>query len=264
MKFIDKFVKDEDIKDNLIRLLYKCMKEAVNSTDKSPHTKEDGTIITKTDKKLDKLITNYLNLLNPSIPVISEEGKIDITNFKNNIFWLIDPIDGTSAYVRGERGYTVNIALIYKGSPILGFIGHPPTRTIWYAIDNKAFIEKNNSKKKLQVNNEFTNKIIVVMSKNFDEVTKNFVKKIKGAHLKYYSSSIKFCKLAEGKANFYPRFQSISKWDIAAGDAILRASGGYMLDKRGLNYNYNSLKIETGTFFAIASRILWARVKKLI
>ena len=94
--------------------------------------------------------------------------------------------------------------------------------------------------------------------------TKNFVKKIKGAHLKYYSSSIKFCKLAEGKADFYPRFQSISKWDIAAGDAILRASGGYMLDKRGLNYNYNSLKVETGTFFAIASRILWSRVKKLI
>ena len=88
------------------------------------------------------------------------------------------------------------------------------------------------------------------MSRTIDETTNDFIKKIKNSNVQYCSSSIKFCKIAQGEANIYPRLTSISKWDIAAGEAILKASGGIVLNEKGNCLNYRTQSTATGKFFA--------------
>ena len=81
--------------------------------------------------------------------------------------------------------------------------------------------------------------------------------------VEYCSSSLKFCILAEGKADLYPRLNSISKWDIAAGDAILRSAGGVVLNAKGKEYLYNTNEVETGEFYAIATKQVWSHIEKI-
>ena len=95
------------------------------------------------------------------------------------------------------------------------------------------------------------------MSYNLDTETKLFINKINSFELHRFSSSIKFCKIAEGLADFYPRLESINKWDIAAGDAILRAAGGQLLNIELKNYKYNFPSNLTGTFYAVSSKEKW-------
>ena len=92
--------------------------------------------------------------------------------------------------------------------------------------------------------------------------TKALINKLPHSQVEYYSSSLKFCKLAEGIAHLYPRLQSISKWDIAAGDAILRSAGGILLNKEGNKFKYNSKSSRTGSFFAVSSKNIWIKYIK--
>lgn len=244
---------DKSLIKNLLQLLEVCVNEASKNKKKEIFIKPDNTIVTNTDKNIHKIICNRLLYLYPSIPVISEEGSFNNNSFLNNIYWLIDPLDGTSSFVKGGSGYTINIALIKDGYPCLGLIAHPPSRTIWYGSINKAFVIKNKKKYKLAVRNIDKKNITIVTSKNLDHATKKFIKRFIGAKVRSFSSSIKFCKLAEGKADIYPRLESISKWDIAAGDAILRASGGILINNKGEEYKYNTASSKSGEFFALST-----------
>ena len=114
--------------------------------------------------------------------------------------------------------------------------------------------------KKIETKTSHNDTYKIIMSKTFDTDTNNFIKKIKNADIEYCSSSIKFCKISQGKANIYPRLTSISKWDIAAGEAILRASGGIVLDYTGKKFNYSTSSIKTGKFFALSSKSLWNKI----
>ena len=248
---------DANLKNNLFLLIKDCMSIALKIVDIQESKKKDGTIITKADKDIHSLITKRLSELYPNIPVISEEGKFDKNSFSQNIYWLIDPIDGTSSFAKGYDGYTVNIALIKNGFPQLGIVGNPPTNTIWYGEKNEAVVNIKGIEKKIAVKKFTKDNLEIVISKNYDSVTKSFVDKIANANIKYYSSSIKFCKLAEGKADFYPRLHSISKWDIGAGDAILRAAGGTILNEDGKELLYNTSGKNTGIFFALSSKKIW-------
>ena len=143
---------------------------------------------------------------------------------------MIDPIDSQS-YSNGGLNYTINIALIDHGKPILGIIGHPPSNSIWFGSKDIAY-KKLKKKKYLLKTVTNISKPKIIVSGNLDKKTHTFIQKIKAAKLKKFSSSIKFCMLAEGEADIYPRLNGIKKWDIAAGDAILRAAGGMVLDAR--------------------------------
>ena len=259
MEDIKMISKIKKIEESLLEIMSKCM-DTVNSTkSKKAELKVDGSLVTEADKKIHNMIENFLLDFDLNIPVISEEGHFNETDFKRNLYWLIDPIDGTQSYYKGGLGYTVNIALIYKGKPNLGIIGHPPSKSIWFGYDNIAYKKVNRKKYYLKtVTNIKKPKVIV--SSNIDKKTDSFVKKIKLAELKIFSSSIKFCKLAEGKADIYPRLQSIKKWDIAAGDAILRAAGGMLLDVKKKEYNYNTPTSNSGIFFAVSSKREWLQI----
>ena len=100
---------------------------------------------------------NDFQVLNQKIKILSEEYEVSPETFMDKCFWIIDPIDGLRSYIRGENEYTINIALIYKGVPYLGLIAHPPSKKVWYAIQNKLQIIEN-GKVKSYVRNLITKK----------------------------------------------------------------------------------------------------------
>lgn len=261
MSDIKKLFNSENIKNKLFKLVNNCADTAKEKLIKtSIKKKEDGSLVTEADKKIDETIRKELVSIIPSVPIISEESEYDLKYFLEDIYWLVDPIDGTSNYVKGEDSYTINIALIHEGTPVLGIISNPPSNTIWYGCYDKAEMHTKSIIKQIETKT-LNNRICkIIMSKTFDTDTNNFIKKIKNANIEYCSSSIKFCKISQGKANIYPRLTSISKWDIAAGEAILRASGGIVLDYTGEEFNYSTSSIKTGKFFALSSKSLWKEI----
>ena len=252
------------LKENLFFLVNKCIKIALEERYKEIKKKKDGSIITKADNEIHSCIFNELLALYPDIPIISEEGKFEEKSFTNKAYWLIDPIDGSSSYARGKSDYTINIAFIKDGIPLMGIIAHPPSNTIWYGKNKYAIVSINGNEKMISIKQFSKNNLNIVMSKNYDQLTKELVDKMTKVNIKYYSSSLKFCKIAEGKADIYPRLQSINKWDIAAGDAILRAAGGIVFNENGKEILYNTTGSETGKFFALSSEKLWENVKNKI
>ena len=135
------------IEESLIRIMSFCI-DKVNSTKvKKSELKVDGTLITETDKKIHSTIEKFLLKFDKNIPIISEEGQFIDQEFEQNLYWLIDPIDGTQSYSNGGLDYTINIALIDRGEPILGIIGHPPTKSIWFGSKDTAY--KKIKKKKI-------------------------------------------------------------------------------------------------------------------
>ena len=254
--------KKDLLKKNLFSLIKKCINKALSYKNIVAKEKNDGSVITKADIEINSIIKDKLVSLYPNIPIISEESDLNKNDFLKKMYWLIDPIDGTSSFAKKLDGYTINIALIKAGVPILGIIAHPPSNTIWFGSEKKAIVFKDSIETKIKVLNFNKNNLKVILSYNYDYKTKSLVEQLPNAHIAYISSSLKFCKLAEGKAHLYPRLQSISKWDIAAGDAILRSAGGAILNKKGNEIRYDSKSLDTGCFFAVSSRSLWNQLLK--
>ena len=125
--------------------------------------------------------------------------------------------------------------MIENGFPRLGIIGHPPTNTIWFGNNNIATVNRNGNRIKMKVSKFNNSNIRVLLSRNPDKEILNLVKKIDNVSIEKYSSSIKFCKLAEGIAEIYPRLGEYKY--IAAGDAILTAAGGNVYNDSGKNFN---------------------------
>lgn len=253
MKFNFPF-KKYDINSFLINLVKECILLANSVKKNFIKYKEDGSPITQLDLALDKLIYNALASLQFEIPIVSEEREHSDAIYKNTAYWLVDPLDGTRSFINGNSEYTINIALIYKDEPVLGIIGHPPSNKIWVANNSNLFILENN---KIIYNN--SNNLNVKQTKTI--ITSRHVGKKLSKFINYFdkynfvkkSSSLKFCILAEGKAVLYPRLEKISKWDIAAGHAIVNAAGGKLYDFNKNKISYKSETKQTSPFFALSN-----------
>lgn len=241
----------------IINIAYDCINYIRASNIQFLNSKSDGTPLSSADLEIDKIICKSLLRFNPQIKILSEEHEFTIDSYMQDYYWIIDPIDGTKSYLNGGVEYTVNIALIYKGIPILGLIAHPPSNKIWYAKNNKLVIIKNgftkiyNNSKPVKEDSPS----IITSRENTIEM-ESFLNKVNKFKRIKLSSSLKFCKLAEDEADFYPRFSSISKWDIAAGHAILNASGGELINFEGKNFKYNNRSSKTGKFIALANKAM--------
>ena len=143
----DFLFKNEDFNNFLINLVQDCIDLVNSKKNKWVKYKSDGSPITNIDLELDKLIYNSLTSLNLKIPIVSEEREHPLNIYQNTTYWLIDPLDGTRGYVEGTSEYTINIALIYKNHPVIGVIGHPPSKKIWFANKNNFLIRKDNKTK---------------------------------------------------------------------------------------------------------------------
>ena len=218
--------------------------------------KADMSPVTKGDIAVNKLAVSGLQKLFPKIVIVSEEFKKSHTQFKNNsIFWLIDPIDGTKEYINKSPNFTVNFALIKDQEPIFGLISQPFTGTIWFSYNSKAWRLNKNIKmlkaeaihcseinfKKLKVISSLNHR-----SKNLE----NWINMTKPSVQENIGSSIKFCIMAEGKLDLYPRNSPTMEWDIAAGHSILKAAGGNIVSETGLQIQYGKTNFKNKNFLA--------------
>ena len=224
--------------------------------------KEDKSPLTEADKKANDIINSFL--IPTNIPIISEENKLTEFAIRKNwrTCWVVDPVDGTKEFINRNGEFTVNIALITNGKPEMGIIYVPATKILYYAdnIENKAYkveLEDHSTYIKDVIDNAILLKPIEEESKNIKVVgsrshmsqeTLDFVETLKEGdnHIEIVSkgSSLKFCLVAEGNANIYPRFAPTMEWDTAAGQSICNAVGVDVLSKetnQSLLYNKESL-----------------------
>lgn len=191
--------------------------------------KDDNSPLTQADIQSNELICNALLNLYPQIPILSEENKIIAYETRSSweYYWCIDPIDGTKEFIKKNGEFTINIALIHKGIPILGVVYAPVLEMMYWAKAGKgAFL--NGKKLPLQVNKNQEEKIFVVASKSHLSLeTQAFIDSLKSKNIEQVSkgSSLKLCMVAEGIADIYPRLAPTMEWDTAAADAIVRESG---------------------------------------
>ncbi|MDC3229273.1 3'(2'),5'-bisphosphate nucleotidase CysQ, partial [Flavobacteriaceae bacterium] len=223
--------------------------------------KEDESPLTLADKNANKIINKHL--VKSKIPIISEENKIltyeERKNWKQ--CWIVDPLDGTKEFIKRNGEFTVNIALIKNNKPIIGVIYVPASKTLYFTSDNSSKSYKVSLKNNIIIIDEIFNNAVEIFpsEKNnnilrivgsrshLNDTTKNYISKIeKKNKTKIVSkgSSLKFCIVAEGGAEIYPRFAPTMEWDTAAGQAICEAVGVKVIDvttNEPLKYNKQNL-----------------------
>ena len=203
--------------------------------------KEDGSPVTLADQHAEKVIIKGLNEMTPSVPVVGEESmaagkKPDIS--KSDYFWLVDPLDGTKEFISGSGDFTVNIALIFKGEPVLCVVDAPYHGLLYAGFGlgtATKWLEDTDIEKKILTRRAPVEGLTVVASKSHGKGEKldKFLSDYKVKKLLKKGSSLKICAVAAGKADIYPRLGPTCEWDTAAADAILRAAGGVMTDTDG-------------------------------
>jgi 3'(2'), 5'-bisphosphate nucleotidase len=194
--------------------------------------KSDASPVTEADEAAESLILPALRAVTPGIPIIAEEeaaaGRIETID--GDYFWLVDPLDGTKEFVARRDEFTVNIALIERGVPVLGVVHAPALGTTYYgARPGSAMAESGaGPAHPIKVRPVPEDGAIVVSSRshgNADKL-KELTGKIRIAGHRTAGSSLKFCLIATGEADIYPRYGPTSEWDTAAGHAVLNAAGG--------------------------------------
>ena len=212
-------------------------------------TKKDNTPLTIADKNANEIIENKLK--QTGIPVLSEEGiHADFEERKNwEQLWIVDPLDGTKEFVKRNGEFTVNIALVENGIPIMGVIYVPVTKVLYYSSSIGAFKKENEKVVQLPIKND-RNSFVVVGSRSHQskETAKYFESlRTKKGDIEIISmgSSLKICLVAEGKADIYPRFAPTMEWDTAAGHAIVNSAGKNIIDyhtNKEMVYNRKNLR----------------------
>jgi len=222
--------------------------------------KADLSPLTIADQKSNDFICRELNLLDPSIPIISEENKeIPYEQRKDfDLFWLVDPLDGTKEFIKRNGEFTVNIALIQGGYPVLGVIVVPATGVLYFAEEGKGAykIEGGNlltiSCKTFHLDDSHLK--IVASRSHLSVETSHYINRFHEAEIVSKGSSLKFMMLAEGAADLYPRLSPIMEWDSAAAQIILEEAGGSIrIFETGERMYYNKISLVQPSFIAAAN-----------
>ena len=206
--------------------------------------KKDLSPITAADNLSHIIITKRLKILTPEIPILSEENCDIPYKIRANWtkYWLVDPLDGTKEFIKRNGEFTVNIALIENNTPIFGVIHLPVTsETYWGSQVNGSFYSnKNNDVERISVSDNHQNPMRIVASRSHpSEMLNSLLEKLVDYEIIEVGSSIKFCHIASGQADCYPRFGPTSEWDTAAGEAIVRFAGGQIVTTNGNSIKYN-------------------------
>ena len=230
--------------------------EAILASDTRARTKPDGSPVTAADEAAEAVICEGLARIAPGIPVISEEQPVceKPRAATTGTYFLVDPLDGTREFIAGRNEYTVNIAVMTGGAPVLGVICAPALGHIWRGIVGHGadWIDKTsgNMSRPIQVRQAPDEPTILISRSHLDAQTQGYVETIAHAKLLHCGSSVKFCHLAEGKADLYPRFAPTHDWDIAAGQAILQSAGGSVTAPDGTAVIYGTRDLLVPAFVA--------------
>ena len=203
------------------------------------HIKKDKTPVTNGDIEVNNIILDNLKKITPSIPIVSEE-TVENKNLNLNTFWLVDPIDGTYDYINNKDEFTLNAGLIVNKSALAGIIYAPAKSRMFYTYGNNLSYELKNNKEEV-LNNKIIDKNhikAVSYSNNLRPEITEIHKKLNVKEYIKMKSSLKFCVVATGEFHVYVAEARAHEWDIAAGHAILKNSGGIATDFSGKEILY--------------------------
>jgi 3'(2'), 5'-bisphosphate nucleotidase len=211
--------------------------------------KQDKSPLTIADQNANSIIEKLLH--KTGIPVLSEEGEHADYSIRKNWtkLWIVDPLDGTKEFIKRNGEFTVNIALVENGVPVIGVIYVPVKKWLYYGSSNGAYKKVAGIVKKLPILKDKDNLVVVGSRSHLSKETLDYFDDLKKKHgeieLVSMGSSLKICVVAEGKADIYPRFAPTMEWDTAAGHAILNSAGKNLIDfvtKKPMLYNRMNLK----------------------
>jgi len=231
-------------------------------------TKDDNSPVTLADEASDAIIQAGLARLLPDVPVVSEESATTAARPGAGAeFLLVDPLDGTKEFISGNDEFTVNIALLQDGKPMLGVVGAPAQGVIWWGIVGQAAerLELTPGAPASEVRNRRAIRarqwpgdtvVAMVSRSHLDPKSEELLSRLPKVDRAGCGSSVKFCRLAEGTADIYPRLAPTSEWDIAAGHAVLAAAGGSVTapDGQPLTYGVNPKGFLVPQFLAVGDR----------
>jgi len=214
-----------------------------NSKDFGIQVKSDTSPLTKADIAAHNIIVNELKVTTPDVPILSEESA-DIpysTRKKWHKYWLVDPLDGTKEFIKKNGEFTVNIALIEDGHPILSVVYVPVTGVAYTAAKGYGAFKKT-TKERVQIHTHKPARhtpVVVGSRSHMSAQVEAYLEKLGNHVLTAMGSSLKFCLVAEGVADLYPRLGLTSEWDTAAAQCIVEQAGGRVvtMDNETLIYN---------------------------
>ena len=217
----------------------------IDAASRAERAKSDGTPVTAADEAAQAVILDGLSRILPGVPIVSEEmSAAERPQTLTSHFVLVDPLDGTKEYLAGRDEFTINIALMVSGSPVFGCIAAPALGLVWHGTVGQgaerlvlpagAEASQCSSKTPIRTRPWSGRDVIALVSRShLDPQTEQFLAGIPGTKQVACGSSLKFCKLAEGSADIYPRLGRTSEWDVAAGHALLVAAGGAVMTPDG-------------------------------
>jgi 3'(2'), 5'-bisphosphate nucleotidase len=209
--------------------------------------KLDGSPVTEADLAADGIIGEGLARLAPEIPALSEERVHLAKPPYRGSFFLIDPLDGTKEFVAGRNEFTVNLALVTNGTPLLGIVGAPALGLIWRGLVGRGAERLTTGETSLGAAEPIHTRklpargepwIVAVSRSHGDSRTEAFIADRPNAIREMLGSAVKLCRVAEGGADIYPRLAPTCEWDIAAGHAIVTAAGGKITDGQGAELQF--------------------------
>jgi 3'(2'), 5'-bisphosphate nucleotidase len=223
--------------------------------------KVDGSPLTEADLAADRIISEGLARLIPEVPVLSEERVLAKPPYGGS-FFLVDPLDGTKEFVAGRSEFTVNLALVTNGSPVLGIIGAPALGLIWRGVVGRGAERLTTAKGAVRTAEPIRTRplprrgepwIVAVSRSHGDAKTDAFIADRPGAIRQMLGSAVKFGRVAEGGADIYPRLAPTCEWDVAAGHAVVSAAGGKVTDAQGADLRFG----EGPAGFIVPQFIAW-------
>ena len=221
---------------------------SIYNTDFDYELKDDNSPLTKADIASNQIIINELERMNPSYPILSEESsEIEFDERSQwDKYWLVDPLDGTKEFLKKNGEFTVNIAFIENNTPVFGVIRVPAKSVTYWGGSDIGSMKKIDGKEveKINVSNIKSEKLKVISSRSHkNEILNLYLNKLGSIEEVNVGSSLKFCLLAEGKADFYPRLGPTSEWDTAAAQAVVEGAGGSVKDLSGVRLQYSKKEI---------------------
>ena len=239
----------KSISENLIDTFNDAGKVAIDLYEKGLkiEIKDDKSPVSNGDLKVNELITNKIKELTPNLPIVSEETvNLKIKN-KAKIFWLIDPIDGTKEYIAGKDEYTLNAALVIDTVPVLGVVGVPKKKRLFYTYSpGESYLIENGITKKLNCKKLQPKGKVVALSSVVkpSDIILNKLKDFNVTDIVKMASSYKFCVIATGEYDIYAARERANEWDYAAGHAVAQNAGAIIktLDEKPFLYGKEDYK----------------------
>jgi 3'(2'), 5'-bisphosphate nucleotidase len=223
--------------------------------DVAVRAKADASPVTAADEAAEAVILARLAELTPDIPAVAEETVAagHVPAIAEGPFWLVDPLDGTKEFLSRNGEFTVNIALVQAREPVLGVVLAPARSQAWWGARGKGATARDaeGRTRAIAVRKPPANGLVAIASRSHrDAETQAFLDRAGVAECISAGSSLKFCLIAEGRADLYPRFGRTMEWDVAAGHAVLSAAGGRVTTRDGAPFLYRKPGFENPPFIA--------------